>query len=35
VVFEYKLMKLPQFTAGQALFTGVGIQMLVRVMVLE
>ena len=34
-ISEYDLMQLPQFTAGQALFTGVGMQMPVRVRVLE
>ncbi len=32
---EYDLLQLPLFTAGQALFTGVGMQMPVRVRVLE
>lgn len=32
---EYDLLQLPQFTAGQALFTGVGMQMPMRVRVME
>lgn len=34
-ISEYDLLQLPQFTAGQALFTGVGMEMPVRVRVLE
>ncbi len=34
-VSEYDLLQLPMFTAGQALFTGVGMYMPVRVRILE